>query len=46
MIFSQFERYISGDYIIFKNLVPIENAVNLVLYKETVVGTFTKKEFR
>ncbi|NMC58322.1 MAG: collagen-like protein, partial [Candidatus Methanofastidiosa archaeon] len=46
MIFSNFVKTESGNQVILKNNVPIENVRTIRFYKDDSSGSFDKKEFR
>jgi len=46
MLFSNFVKSESGNLVILKNSVPIENIGNIRFFKDDSHGTFDKKEFR
>ena len=46
MVFSNFVKSESGNQVILKNNVPIENVRNIRFFKDDSSGSFDKKEFR
>lgn len=46
MTFSDFTRTESGNVILLKNTVPINNVGSLKFFKDNAKGAFSKKEFR
>jgi len=46
MVFSNFVKSESGNQVILKNNVPIENVRNIRFFKDDSSGSFVKKEFR